>query len=96
VRPSPRFQIEVGGLLVSPLGSSQSEHLDVILILWILGTSSVLGNSVLTAALDGDVPLGNNVDDGNPNTYCEIVLLAVQTDMGSSHWASTNCKEDSQ
>lgn len=45
----------------------------VTLLLMIVASTAVFGCSIFMAALEGQVLFGNNIDDGNPNTYYEIV-----------------------
>lgn len=56
--------------------------LSAVLLLWIAASTSVFGCSIFMAALGGQVLFGNNIDDGNPNTYYEIVPARQPLDYG--------------
>ena len=58
------------------------ELLSVVLLLCVLASSPALGCSIFMASLDGQVLFGNNIDDGNPNTYYEIVPPSEPHDYG--------------
>ena len=56
--------------------------LSTVLLLCAVASTSVFGCSIFMAALGGQVLFGNNIDDGNPNTYYEIVPSAEPQDYG--------------
>jgi len=54
----------------------------VMVLVCLFATSPVFGCSIFMASLDGHVLFGNNVDDGNPNTFYEIVPAGGLDDYG--------------
>lgn len=56
--------------------------LSVVLVAWIAASVSASGCSIFMAAVGGRVLFGNNIDDGNPNTYYEIVPAGRPGDHG--------------
>jgi len=58
------------------------ELLSAVLLLSVFVSSPAFGCSIFMASLDGQVLFGNNIDDGNPNTYYEIVPASEPHDYG--------------
>ena len=58
------------------------ELLSAVLLLSVFVSSPACGCSIFMASLDGQVLLGSNIDDGNPNTYYEIVPASEPHDYG--------------
>ena len=56
--------------------------LALVLFLCILASSTAFGCSIFMASLNGQVLFGNSIDDGNPNTYYEIVPARQPLDYG--------------
>lgn len=56
--------------------------LSVAVLFCILASSTALGCSIFMASVNGQVLFGNNIDDGNPNTYYEIVPARHSLDYG--------------
>jgi len=58
------------------------ELLSAVLLLSVFVSSPAFGCSIFMASLDGQVLFGNNIDDGNPNTYYEIVPTSDPSSYG--------------
>ena len=56
--------------------------LGAVLLLCVVTSTSVFGCSIFMASVNGEVLFGNNIDDGNPNTYYEIVPARQPLDYG--------------
>jgi len=62
--------------------SRRARCVTVVLLFWIAMWVSASGCSIFMATVGGRILFGNNIDDGNPNTYYEIVPARGPEDYG--------------